>query len=107
MLYNKSYRRLTVEKITKGVASGKPFVFDGGCNPPFVQTLVTRKRDFSVYDQTRTDQYLRCWFAPSISEALRHFSREEDVPCLEALQAMMGDFTIVGRYRNGDLYDLH
>ena len=106
-LYTKQYRRLTVDKIKKIVASDEPFVVEAGRRPPFVQTWVMPKRSAHAFDREAMLLYVDLMFASSVDEVLELCPKHEGRLHINKIKHFMAEFVIVGRKEHQTLVDLH
>ncbi len=100
-LYNKPWRRLTVEKMLGMMQRGLPFYIKLCRKGPFAEIWVMPKQTASDTNEMRMRQFAELWFAEDPSVADRHY------PCnavgrksLGALRQMMAKYEIVGRRRD-------
>ena len=66
-LYDKQFRRFTLERIQAGITAGKDFMVEGGVRGAFVSTWVMPKHDFAAFNQSSMDLYLNLMFATDVA----------------------------------------
>ena len=100
-LYDKPWRRLTVEKMLAVINRGLPFYLPLGAKGPFVQAWVMPKQTAADFNEPRMRQFAELWFTEDAAVAARHYPRNAiGRLSLGALRQMMAKYEIVGRKRD-------
>ncbi len=100
-LYNKRWRRLTVEKMLAAMRRGLPFCLRTGARAGFVETWVMPNQRVTDFCESRMRQFAELWFTNDAETAGRHYPRNAiGSKSLGALRQMMATYEIVGRKRD-------
>ena len=77
-LYDKQFRRFTLERIQAGITAGKEFMVEGGVRGAFVSTWVMPKHDFAGVNQSSMELYLNLMFATDVACVHELFPKTSD-----------------------------
>ena len=107
-LYDKQFRRFTLERIHAGITAGNVFMVEGGVRGAFVSTWVMPNNYFAAFNQRSMALYLNLMFATDVARAHELFPKtSDDALDLGKLRQLMGDYAIVGKTTDGQLQYLH